>query len=142
MEDRRAMEDNHEKRTTPEEIKRLAPNEIFVFGSNTQGIHGRGAALTAKMRFGAEQYVGEGLTGRCYAFPTMDVAPTARFKLVQRSEGGLLYSVALFYDCVLQNPDTVFLLTKVGCGLAGFGEEFMKRYFKTDAQNLVKPEGW
>ena len=34
-------------------ITQLEPNQIFVFGSNTQGRHGKGAALTAKNKFGA-----------------------------------------------------------------------------------------
>ena len=29
-----------EKKTTPERITELKPNEIFVFGSNLEGMHG------------------------------------------------------------------------------------------------------
>ena len=44
---------------TPENITSLKPNEIFVFGSNTEGRHGLGAALTAKQKFGAKQFQAE-----------------------------------------------------------------------------------
>lgn len=56
---------------TPDNITELKSGEIFVFGSNLAGRHGRGAALTAKQRFGAAEGVGEGLTGRWYALPTV-----------------------------------------------------------------------
>ena len=53
-------------------VNELKENEIFVFGSNRLGIHGKGAALTAKRKFGAKCGVGSGLTGRCYAFVTVE----------------------------------------------------------------------
>ena len=57
---------------TPERITELGKNEIFVFGSNIHGMHGGGAARIANEYFGAEWGVGEGLTGQCYALPTME----------------------------------------------------------------------
>ena len=36
---------------TPEWITELKPNEIFVFGSNLEGMHGGGAAQVAMERF-------------------------------------------------------------------------------------------
>ena len=57
--------------TTPNEIKTLKLNEIFVFGSNLNGNHAGGAALLAKDVFSAEDGIGEGPTGQCYAFPTL-----------------------------------------------------------------------
>ena len=39
--------DMEEKRTTPEFITELQPNEVFVFGSNLEGMHGGGAAYIA-----------------------------------------------------------------------------------------------
>lgn len=58
-------------RFTPDKITKLAPDEIFVFGSNLAGRHGGGAALTAMRLFGAEWGKGEGLQGQSYAIPTM-----------------------------------------------------------------------
>ena len=56
---------------TPEFISELNDREIFVFGSNLQGMHGGGAARVAHRKFGAEWGVGIGLTGQTYAIPTM-----------------------------------------------------------------------
>lgn len=118
-------------------ITSLKPNQIFIFGSNTDGRHGRGAALQAFKQFGAKQGVGEGLfTGGSYAFPTLDG------KLRQRLHGELVYSVEKLYHTCRVYPDFEFLLTKVGCGLAGYGEEYMKSLFVDPPDNLIMPEGW
>ena len=61
-------------RISPARISALGENEVFVFGSNIHGMHGGGAARYAYEHFGAEWGVGEGLTGRCYALPTMEGA--------------------------------------------------------------------
>ena len=60
-----------QKRTTPEFITSLEPNEIFVFGSNLRGMHGGGAAYVAYRKFGAIMGQGVGLQGQSYAIPTM-----------------------------------------------------------------------
>lgn len=62
----------YDREYTPEFITELKTNEIFVFGSNIRGFHGGGAARIANKKFGAEWGVGEGLTGQCYALPTME----------------------------------------------------------------------
>ena len=64
------------RRVASDRIASLGENEIFVFGSNSQGSHGGGAAWYAHKNFGAEWGVGEGLTGRTYALPTME-GPTS-----------------------------------------------------------------
>jgi len=89
--------------------------QCFVFGSNRAGRHGKGAALFAKQHFGAETGIGEGPNkeGTCYAIPTkgsrMDNLP---FVSIQRS-------ISDFVDYARRNPDTLFLLTPIGTGLAG-----------------------
>lgn len=126
-------------RTTPDNITELAENEIFVFGSNLAGRHGRGAALQAYKSFGAVYGVGEGLTGRCYAFPTLD------HSLKQLHEAEIVSSCLRFIRTAEMNPNLLFLLTKVGCGLAGFSESFMQSAFQRCGEmppNVVKPEGW
>lgn len=97
---------------------RLIPESYLVFGSNLSGIHGAGAARTAHEKWGAECGVGEGLTGRAYALPTKekDVATT-------RSADDILLSIAKFVNVALTNPDKLFIVTPVGCGLAGLREE-------------------
>jgi hypothetical protein len=120
-------------------ITTLEPKQIFVFGSNTAGVHGAGAALQARKQFGAVLGVGEGMTGQTYAFPTL----TANLKQV--TFGDLIKSRERFYAVARENPDLSFLLTKVGCGLAGFPEALMRGIFLDDAErpcNVVLPEDW
>ncbi len=117
-------------------ITKLNPNEIFVFGSNLAGNHAGGAAKQAKEQFGAEEGIGEGLTGRCYAFPTLN----ADFS--KRSERQLCDSARKLSNCANDNPNKVFLLTKVGCGIAGFSEDYMKSLFTGMPNNVVKPKEW
>ncbi len=120
-------------------ITKLKDNQIFVFGSNTAGIHGAGAAKQARKQFGARSGCGDGLTGRTYALPTVDF----RYgRLVQRFEVDLDDSIARFLEFATEHPELEFLLTKVGCGLAGFSEEFMRAKFVDVPKNVVKPEGW
>lgn len=108
------------RKYTPEFILALQPDEYFVFGSNLNGNHAGGAARIAAEKFGAKWGVGEGMTGRCYALPTLDenmqkVTPTALRRSFEK-----LWRVAL------DNPEKVFLVTKVGCGIAGWGIEEVK----------------
>lgn len=44
----------YNRRFTPNKIASLQNNEIFVFGSNLDGLHGGGAARIAYKMFGAE----------------------------------------------------------------------------------------
>lgn len=117
-------------------ITALKPTQIFVFGSNMAGSHGGGAARQAWMMFGAEQGVGEGVTGKCYAFPTL----TENFE--QCSNTQLKASRLKFYQYANAHPELEFLLTKVGCGIAGFNEDSMKKLFKNAPKNVIKPEDW
>lgn len=117
-------------------ITSLKKNQIFVFGSNLSGWHSGGAALQAKKNFHAKEGVGEGLTGQCYAFPTLGIG------LGTRMDRGLKTSVKKFFAVVRKNPEKEFLLTKVGCGIAGYPEERMKMFFRNAPQNVVKPIGW
>jgi hypothetical protein len=117
-------------------ITHLKPNEIFVFGSNQRGAHAGGAARLAKEKFGAQEGVGEGLTGRSYAFPTL----TANFEKV--SHVSLESSRDRLYATARQNPDKTFLLTKVGCGIAGFTEDEIRPLFRGAPGNVVLPEDW
>lgn len=119
-----------------EYITKLEPNEIFVFGSNLAGRHGAGAALQARMQFGARWGKGEGITGRCYAFPTLDE------NLKQLPLERLEQARDRLYQTCWNNPDHRFLLSKVGCGLAGYPEEQMRALFSAPEPNLILPEDW
>lgn len=98
----------HRTRITPEHITELAPDEIFVFGSNLRGFHGGGAAAAA-MKWGAKWGQGEGLQGQTYAIPTM-------FDTVAEIKP----YVGRFLDFARQHPEMRFLVTSIGCGIAGF----------------------
>ena len=116
----------------------LEDNQIFIFGSNLNGHHGGGAAAHACNSFGAEWGIGEGLTGQCYAFPTLDE------NMQKVTKEALLKSRHKLYATCRTLPEKTFLLTKVGCGIAGFDEQFMKEIFisQVTPDNLVKPENW
>ena len=122
-----------QKRTTPEFITELQPGEIFVFGSNLQGMHGGGAARVAYRNFGAIMGQGVGLQGQSYAIPTM--------------QGGvetIRPYVDEFISFAKEHPELTFLVTRIGCGIAGFTEEEIAPLF-AEAQgvdNIVLPEGW
>ena len=129
---------------TPEYIApgSLEDNEVFVFGSNAAGVHGSGAALHARKYFGALIGIGEGLFGSSYAFPTLNADSRGGLNLRKRSDEELRTSVAEFFQVAINYPGMVFLLTKVGCGLAGYSEEYMKSLFVNSPPNIVKPKGW
>lgn len=99
---------------TKENIQELKPNEIFVFGSNTKGLHLGGAARVAYDKFGAEWGLSEGLSGRTYAIPTM--SPEGN----KVSKKTLQLSFYNFLRIVQSRKNKKFLLTKIGCGIAGW----------------------
>lgn len=121
---------------TSDNITELLPDEVFVFGSNTLGSHSGGAARTALERFGASQDVIEGLVGQSYALPTLNNFHG------KRSNDELTRSVDLFITTAQALPGVSFYLTKVGCGIAGFSEDYMKQFFKDTPPNVIKPAGW
>ena len=119
-------------RISPEKIDQLKENEIFVFGSNKQGFHGGGAAYYAMTHFDAKWGVGEGLTGQCYALPTME--GTESFK----------QAVKTFIDCAKAHPELKFLVTAVGCGIAGYMPEQVAPWFAEaiNLDNVYLPESF
>ena len=116
---------------TPKRITELKPNEIFVFGSNLDGEHLGGAAYIAHERFGAVWGQGVGLQGQSYAIPTM--------------QGGvetIRPYVYQFIDYAWNHPDYTFLVTPIGCGIAGFSPEQIAPLFSDalDVENIILPE--
>lgn len=121
-------------------ITHLNPNERFVFGSNKEGRHGAGAARTAKLQFGAKEGVGEGLTGQCYAFPTVEtLKPYVSCTISEISR-----MVKNFKKTVDDNPNLIFYLTNVGCGLAGHKDEDIAPLFfdLVNIENVYFPPQW
>lgn len=117
-------------------ITSLKTNEIFVAGTNLSGRHSGGAAYQAKKDFGLCEFVGEGLSGRSYAFPTLDR------ELKKLPIEWLIQSRDIFYRCAESHPQFIFLMTAVGTGIAGYDEESMKSLFKDPPKNVILPGEW
>lgn len=107
---------------------------IFVFGSNLAGVHGAGAAKEALEKWGAQWGIGEGRTGQSYALPTKDVYITSRFI------HEIFYSVGRFKDYASTHLELTFLVTAVGCGLAGFTPHQIAPMFHNAPANCVLPD--
>ena len=121
----------YDRRFTPARITSLAENEIFVFGSNLAGAHGGGAAWVAHADFGAVWGKGVGLYGRSYAIPTM--------------QGGVETIRPYVDEFILfakTHPQLTFLVTRIGCGIAGFRDWEIAPLFKAalDVENVILPE--
>lgn len=116
---------------TSESILELKPNEIFVFGSNLSGSHGGGAARLAYKCFGAIWGQGVGLQGQSYGIPTMHGEVEAIKPYVDE-----------FIDFATKHPEMKFLVTKVGCGIAGFTVEEMAPLFAKaiEVGNVILPK--
>ena len=119
------------KRIAANRITNLKDNEIFVFGSNLQGKHGAGAAAIAVNQFGAIWGQGVGLQGQSYAIPTM--------------HGGINEIkpyVNGFIEFAKKHPNLNFLVTRIGCGIAGFTEEEMAPLFAdaVSVENIYLPD--
>lgn len=108
-------------------------SSVFVFGSNLAGRHGRGAALAARNEHGAVYGVGEGRTGQSYAIPTKDE------NLRPRSLSEIQVSVERFIEYAKQNPDCEFVVTRIGCGLAGFDSSEIAPMFFGAPENCKMP---
>lgn len=97
-------------------ITKLKEDEIFVFGSNEAGRHGAGAAKQA-LKWGAKYGIGFGLQGNTFAIPTKDknlkILPIEKIKEY----------VVLFIDFAEKHQEYTFLVTAIGCGLAGYKPE-------------------
>ena len=118
-------------RITPSYIENLQADEIFVFGSNLSGQHGGGAAFWAYKKWGAIWGQGVGLQGQTYGIPTM--------------QGGI-DTIAPYVDEFIRfaqsHPELVFLVTEIGCGIAGFRPEEIAPLFKeaVKVSNIYLPQ--
>ena len=118
---------------TPDMISELKADEVFVFGSNLEGMHGGGAAYTAFKKFGAALGCGVGHRGQSYAIPTMhdgveDIRPY----------------VDEFIRYAAEHPELFFYVTRVGCGIAGFKDRELAPLFAEarGLANVCLPKGW
>ncbi len=123
-------------RTTPENIKVLEPNQVFVFGSNYAGRHGRGAALTAMRKFGARYGQGTGLMGQSYGIATKG------HKLEVLSLTAIGIQIEKFKRFANEHREFEFLVTEIGCGLAGYKPRDIAPFFVDSPTNVVLPESF
>lgn len=105
-------------RVSSDRIDHLEENEIFVFGSNASGYHGGGAAAYAMHKFGAVWGQGEGLQGQSYAIPTME-------GIAEMSE-----AIKRFTSFAAEHSELRFLVTRIGCGIAGYSVSQVAPLFK------------
>lgn len=118
---------------------------IFIFGSNLAGVHGAGAARVALQNFGAVWGQGFGLHGQSFAIPTKDEEIETLPKIaIDTYVKGMLTEIE-------RNPNKVFVLTEIGCGLAGYTAADIAPLFSSyvDAcvfgehvNNLIFPEAF
>lgn len=119
------------ERITSNRITELRPGEIFVFGSNLAGHHGGGAALLAWRKWGAVWGQGVGLQGQTYGIPTMHGGPEAIRPYVDE-----------FVGFARRHPELTFLVTEVGCGIAGFAPAQIAPLFAdaVGVENICLPQ--
>lgn len=124
---------NLNERIAPDFITELSENEIFVFGSNLEGRHMGGAARIAYDKFGAIWGQGIGLQGKSYAIPTMHGPISTNKPYVDE-----------FIEFAKMYPSYRFLLTRIGCGIAGFRDEEVAPLFieALNVQNIYLPKVW
>lgn len=129
----RDMDKKKKGRVTPSWIDDLQENQVFVFGSNLAGMHGGGAARIARLRFGAVMGNGVGMQGRSYAIPTM-----------QGGTETIRPYVNDFIAYAKEHPELTFLVTPIGCGIAGFEPEDIAPLFENacNVENIWLPKSF
>lgn len=109
---------------------------IYVFGSNLAGRHGKGTALEARLKHGAVYGQGEGLQGKSYAIPTKN------HQLRPRPLPDINHSVRVFLKFAEEHPGLTFLVTRVGCGHAGYFDADIAPMFRGYPKNVILPVGF
>ena len=112
------VESRWTRRTTPEKIDALEKDEVFVFGSNKAGHHMGGAAHAAVKHFGAVWGQGDGLQGQSYAISSME-------GLVEMAK-----NINRFIEFARKHQELRFLVTPIGCGIAGYKPEQVAPLFR------------
>ena len=117
-------------RVTPNNIQILDPRQVFVFGSNADGKHYGGAARLANEKFGAIMGQSFGLQGQSFGINSMS------------GLNGLKWQIVMFIEFAKMTPEKTFLVTEIGCGIAGFEPKDVAPFFKNclDMENVFLPQ--
>lgn len=110
-------------------ITELPSNGIFVFGSNTEGRHGKGAALVAVQRFGAIYGRPAGHVGRSYGIVTKDLTKSIHPSV---SKPFIMEQIRDLYNyAFIDRPDHEFYVAYQGkvANLNGYTPEEMAEMF-------------
>lgn len=122
-------------RISPNDITQIQHNEVFVFGSNESGRHGKGAAKTA-LTWGAIWGQAEGLQGKTYGIPTKDKTIRRVLTVLE-----IKYYVDRFIEFAKHHPELKFYVTEIGCGLSGYKPKDIAPLFRDalDIENIYLP---
>lgn len=114
-------------------IKSLKENQIFVFGSNTQGRHGKGSALFALKKFGAIYGQAEGLQGQSYAIITKDLTVPKSMQEKSVPQDKIISQIKKLYEFAESNKDKLFFVAYTGKGknLNGYSPKEMASMFNS-----------
>ncbi len=113
--------------------------EVFVFGSNIEGRHGKGAALAAVQQYGAIYGQGHGRQGNAYAIPTKGIGAGSKRVMPTLPLPMIQYFVRVFLDHARACPGDTFRVTPIGCGLAGYKPPQIAPFFDHAPQNVILP---
>lgn len=130
-------------RITPEYIIELLPGEYCVFPSNTAGVHGKGLALQAT-KWGAKRGVGFGFSGQTFAIPTRKFISNGKNYKIETLPLFEIESYVVKFMRLTENHDERFLITQIGCGLAGYEPKDIAPMFRPiiDKENYCLPESF
>lgn len=136
-----------ERKTYTGMINSLKDNQVFVFGSNTQGRHGAGAAKIAKDKFGAIYGQAEGIQGNSFAIITKDLTKDDK-KHPSRTQEQIKEQIQKLYDYAEAHPEKEFVVaySAQGRNLNYYTNEQMAEMFATASSsvpsNIVFEEGF
>jgi hypothetical protein len=115
----------------------MRKDQVFTFASNEAGIHGKGAAKTAMAKYGAQYGKSYGHYGQSFAIPTKDEFITGGLTL-----GQLECYIAGFKAYAYSKRKLQFIVTRIGCGLAGFTDDQIAPLFKGSPKNCIFDARW
>lgn len=133
--DRNSAQDyaNHRSRAEGLRHSKEIRLKVFVYGANLKGIHGAGAALEAKRKWGAVQGV-IGRSGASYGIATKRTPweTLALWEIEQQVQKFLRHADICH--------DDEFEVTPIGCGLAGLMPQQIAPMFANAPANVHLPD--